>query len=38
LPAGVIPTAVAISPNFAQDKTLFIGTANGRVLALEVTE
>ncbi len=38
LPAGVIPTAVTISPNFAQDRTLFIGTANGQVLMLEVAE
>lgn len=38
LPAGVIPTALAISPRFAQDRTLFIGTAEGRVLILVVTE
>lgn len=35
---GVKPSALAISPNFAQDRTLFIGTANGQVLILEVTE
>ncbi|MFN8453363.1 MAG: hypothetical protein U0401_01615 [Anaerolineae bacterium] len=36
LPAGVIPNAVAISPRFAQDRTLFIGTAAGQVVTWEV--
>jgi photosystem II stability/assembly factor-like uncharacterized protein len=34
----VKPTALAISPSFAQDRTLFIGTANGQVLTLEVRQ
>jgi photosystem II stability/assembly factor-like uncharacterized protein len=38
LPTGVIPTAVAISPHFTQDRTLFIGTADGQVLTLEDTQ
>lgn len=38
LPAGVIPNAVAISPHFDRDRTLFIGTAEGQVLTLAVTE
>lgn len=38
LPAGVIPTALAISPNFARDRILFIGTAEGQALTLAVTE
>jgi len=35
LPEGVSPTALAISPNFAQDGLLFVGTADGRVLTFE---
>jgi len=35
LPGGGTPTALAISPNFAQDGLLFVGTADGRVLAVE---
>jgi photosystem II stability/assembly factor-like uncharacterized protein len=35
LPEGGTPTALAISPNFAQDGLLFVGTADGRVLAVE---
>jgi len=35
LPPGVSPTALAISPNFVHDRLLFVGTADGRVLALE---
>lgn len=35
LPGGGMPTALAISPNFAQDELLFVGTADGRVLAVE---
>jgi photosystem II stability/assembly factor-like uncharacterized protein len=30
-PLKVVPTALAISPNFAQDKLLFVGTENGHV-------
>jgi photosystem II stability/assembly factor-like uncharacterized protein len=30
--AGVIPTALAISPSFAEDGLLFLGAADGRVL------
>jgi photosystem II stability/assembly factor-like uncharacterized protein len=35
LPEGGTPTALAISPNFAQDGLLFVGTVDGRVLAVE---
>jgi photosystem II stability/assembly factor-like uncharacterized protein len=35
LPEDVSPTALAISPNFAQDGLLLVGTADGRVLTLE---
>jgi len=35
LPEDVSPTALAISPNFAQDGLLFGGTAGGRVLTVE---
>lgn len=35
LPAGILPTALDISPNFAQDGLLFVGTANGQVVAVE---
>ncbi|UCC88054.1 MAG: hypothetical protein JSV81_01805, partial [Anaerolineales bacterium] len=35
LPEDVSPTALAISPNFAQDGLLLVGTADGRVLILE---
>jgi hypothetical protein len=38
LAGDVKPTAMAISPNFARDRTLFIGTAEGQALALEVKE
>jgi len=37
LPQGVSPTALAISPAFSQDGLLFVGTADGRVLTLEVS-
>jgi len=35
LPEDVSPTALALSPNFARDGLLFVGTADGRVLTLE---
>jgi hypothetical protein len=35
LPQGVSPTTLAISPDFAQDGLLFVGTADGRVLIFE---
>lgn len=35
LPADMVPTALAISPTFAQDGLLWLGTADGRVLALK---
>ncbi len=38
LPEGISPSALAISPNFVQDGLLFIGTADGRVLTLEVAK
>ena len=31
---GVVPTALAISPTFAQDGLIFVGTAGGQVLTL----
>jgi len=34
LPAGVAPTALAISPNSGQDGLLFVGTVDGRVVTL----
>ena len=33
---GVSPTAVALSPDFAQDGLLFVGTDDGQVVALDV--
>jgi photosystem II stability/assembly factor-like uncharacterized protein len=38
LPAGITPTALAISPTFAQDRLLFLGTAEGQVLNWVVPE
>lgn len=38
LPAGTVPTALAISPNFAQDRLLFVGTMDGQVLRLAVMD
>jgi photosystem II stability/assembly factor-like uncharacterized protein len=38
LPPGLTPTAVALSPNFARDGLLFLGTADGRVVSLAATE
>jgi photosystem II stability/assembly factor-like uncharacterized protein len=35
LPANIVPTALAISPNFAQDGLLFLGTAEGQVVQLK---
>jgi hypothetical protein len=32
---GVAPTALAISPAFAADRLILVGTADGRVLALD---
>lgn len=37
LPADIVPTAVAISPDFAQDGLLFIGTADGQVIQLKAS-
>jgi photosystem II stability/assembly factor-like uncharacterized protein len=34
LPTGITPSALAISPDFAQDRLLFVGTADGQVIAL----
>jgi hypothetical protein len=36
IPPGVKPITLVISPTFAQDRTLFVGTDQGEVLALEV--
>jgi hypothetical protein len=35
LPAGISPTALAISPDFAKDHLLYVGTIDGRVVALD---
>jgi photosystem II stability/assembly factor-like uncharacterized protein len=35
LKPGISPTALALSPDFARDGLLFLGTADGRVLALD---
>lgn len=32
---GAVPTALAISPAFAEDRLIFVGTSDGRVLALD---
>jgi photosystem II stability/assembly factor-like uncharacterized protein len=32
LPPGVVPTALILSPRFAEDRLVFVGTADGRVL------
>ncbi len=34
LPGGLIPTAITVSPHFASDRLVFLGAADGRVLAL----
>jgi photosystem II stability/assembly factor-like uncharacterized protein len=38
LPTDLVPTALAISPAFAQDGLLWLGTADGRVLALAAAQ
>ncbi len=38
LPEDITPTAVAISPSFAQDGLVFVGTADGRVITLRAAE
>ncbi len=35
LPADISPTAIAISPDFAQDGLLFVGNNDGRIVALD---
>jgi photosystem II stability/assembly factor-like uncharacterized protein len=35
LEPGISPTALALSPDFARDGTLFLGTGEGQVIALE---
>jgi photosystem II stability/assembly factor-like uncharacterized protein len=35
LEPGISPTALALSPDFARDGLLFLGTADGRVVALD---
>jgi photosystem II stability/assembly factor-like uncharacterized protein len=35
LPSGLTPTSLALSPDFARDGLLFVGSAEGRVVALE---
>lgn len=32
---GIVPTALAISPRFAVDGLIFVGTTDGRVLSLD---
>jgi hypothetical protein len=34
LPPGVVPTVVTVSPQFPADRVVFVGTADGRVLAV----
>jgi photosystem II stability/assembly factor-like uncharacterized protein len=36
LPAGLVPTALAVSPTYAQDSLIWLGAADGRVIPLEV--
>lgn len=38
LPADLAPTALALSPTYAQDGLLWLGTADGRVLSLEAAQ
>jgi hypothetical protein len=38
MPPGITPTALAISPAFAEDGLLFIGTEDGRVVTLDARE
>jgi photosystem II stability/assembly factor-like uncharacterized protein len=35
LGAGLLPTALAISPDFARDRLLYVGTVDGRVVTLD---
>ena len=35
LPAGVVPTALALSPDFERDGLLYVGTADGRVVTVK---
>jgi hypothetical protein len=35
LPTGIVPTALAISPNFGRDGLLFVGTKDGRVVTVD---
>ena len=37
LPADMVPTALAISPNFVQDGPLLVGTADGLVVQLKAS-
>ena len=37
LPDGSTPTALSLSPRFAQDGLLLVGTAGGAILRLPVT-
>jgi hypothetical protein len=32
---GLVPTALAISPNYTEDRLLFIGTADGRIVQIK---
>ncbi len=36
LPPDISPTALAISPNFGADRLIYAGTAEGRVIALDM--
>jgi hypothetical protein len=38
LPADLVPTALAISPTYAQDGLLWLGTADGRVVTVEAAQ
>jgi hypothetical protein len=35
LPTGLSPTALALSPHYAHDQRLYLGTADGRVVAVD---
>jgi photosystem II stability/assembly factor-like uncharacterized protein len=38
LPADLVPTALAISPTYDQDGLIWLGTADGRVISLDVAQ
>jgi len=38
LPSDVSPTALAVSPNFGQDRLLLVGTSDGQVVAMDTAD